>query len=236
MIHIRKESSKAALIAAASALVLLLAGCQSNTTASQETYIGQMDNSSEQSDQTPDSPQKTYSEQESLKPATDEPHANFVDTTSDTSAETSTLHKTENDNAITSGSEDEAWDADHPTLLGIAIGDREAKVNERFGDETDSYVLDEESDKIQVHEYDGFAVGINGSKTVQYVEIYSENISAGLSGLQIGDQPDAAIRLLGKPEKQTTYLLSYEADGAMLKLDLDPSQNKIISIKLLYVD
>ncbi len=236
MVHSGKETSKTALIAATSMLLVLLAGCQSHTTAPQDSYIGQNEIGSEQSDPAPDSPQKTYSEQEGVIPATGEPNTNPVDTTSDTSTETSTLHKAAADNAVTTGSEDEDWDAARPTLYGIAIGDGKAKIKERFGNEIDSYMLDEESDKIEVLEYEGFAVGINGSDTVQYVEIYEDHISAGLNGLQIGDQPEAAIRLLGKPEKQTTYLLTYEADGALLKLDLDPARNKIISIKLLFVD
>ncbi|MBD2870222.1 hypothetical protein [Paenibacillus arenilitoris] len=234
MAHARKETSKAAMLAAVAAIALLLAGCQGERETPPNTYIGQLDGSGKETAQTPDSPQKTYSEQNGQNLAAEEPHSNPAGATNEATAETSTLHDSEDDKgAVETESEDKAWDASEPELHGVAIGDGEAQVVRRFGAAIDSYTLDEKSDKIQVLEYDGFAVGMNGEQTVQYVELFGSGLSAGLSGLQIGDKPDAAVKLLGKPEKQTAYLLTYEADGALLKLDLDPGQNEIVSIKLL---
>ncbi|CAM4197944.1 hypothetical protein L1N85_15650 [Paenibacillus alkaliterrae] len=229
-----KEASKTALLAAASALVILAAGCQSAATTPEDPLTSSLGAGHNQTDNEPDSPQKTYSEQNDDERATEEPHTNRADTTSDTSAETSTLNKPEDTKAtVETESEKSSWSSSDPKLHEIAIGDAVSKVSKLFGKEIDSYTLEEETGAIQVLEYDGFAIGINGGKTVQFVEVYGEHVSSGLSGLRIGDKPEAALRLLGKPHKQTTYLLTYEAENALLKLDLDPAHNTIVSIKLL---
>lgn len=234
MKYYRNDTSKAAVLAATSALVILLAGCQSASTAPSDSYTSNSSLIYDQTDDEPDSPQKTYSEQTNNEHVTDEPHVNSADITSGTNAETSTLHKHEDDKAtVKTESQDAAWTAATPMLHGVAIGDSDAKVKKLFGKEIDSYTLEEETETIKVLEYDGFAIGINNSQAVHYIEVYGNNISAGLSGLQVGDKPDKALQMLGKPEKQTTYLLTYQADGALLKLDLDPEQNEIVSIKLL---
>lgn len=233
MKYIRNDTSKASVLAAASALVILLAGCQSASTAPSDPYTSNSSLNYDQSEKEPDSPQKMYSEQTNNK-LSDEPHANSADMTNGTNAETSTLHNHEDDKAtVKTESEDAAWTATAPMLHGIAIGDSDSKVRKLFGKEIDSYTLEEETETIKVLEYDGFAIGINDSKAVHYIEVYGNDISAGLSGLQVGDKPDQALQMLGKPEKQTTYLLTYKASGALLKLDLDPEQNEIVSIKLL---
>lgn len=236
MNHSRNDTSKTVMLAAASALVILLAGCQSAVPTSPVTYISDTMPTQTEMVHAPDSPQKTYSEQINDELFTEEPHANSVDTTSDTNAETSTVRKTDDTKAtVKTESQDAVWLAAAPMLRGIAIGDSDSTVDQLFGKPLDSYILEEETEKINVLEYDGFAVGINVYKTVQYIEVYGKNISAGLSGLQIGDTPEEALLALGKPEKQTAYLLTYQAKGAMLKLDLDPLQNEIVSIKLLSI-
>lgn len=234
MKYTRNDPSKAAVLAAASALVILLAGCQSESTAPSDSYTSNSGLIYDQSENDPDSPQKTYSEQTNNGLFTDEPHANSADVTSGTNAVTSTLHNSEDDKGtVKTESDDAAWTSTAPMLHGVAIGDSDSKVIKLFGKEIDSYTLEEETEKIKVLEYDGFAIGINDSKAVQYIEVYGIGISAGLSGLKVGDKPDKALQMLGKPKKQTTYLLTYEASGALLKLDLDPEQNEIVSIKLL---
>lgn len=230
----RIDTTKVAMIMGASALVILLAGCQSEATAPPVSYTSSPAPAKTEKNPAPDSPQKTYSEQADNELQTDEPNSNLVDTTSDTSAETSAIHKTgDTKAAVKTQSEDASWSADSPKLQGIAIGDSDTTVNQLFGKPADSYMLNEENETVKVLEYDGFAVGINDHKKVQYVEVYGTSLSAGLSGLRVGDDPEAALRALGKPGKQTSYLLIYEAEGALLKLDLDPAQNEIVSIKLL---
>jgi hypothetical protein len=230
----RIDTTKVAMIMGVSALVILLAGCQSAATAPPVSYTSSPVPAQTKKNPAPDSPQKTYSEQADNELQTDVPSSNRVDTTSDTSAETSTIHKTGDTKAtVKTQNEDAFWSADSPKLQGIAIGDSDMTVNQLYGKPADSYTLDDENESIKVLEYDGFAVGINDHKKVQYIEVYGKSISAGLSGLRVGDDPEAALRALGKPGKQTAYLLIYEAEGALLKLDLDPAHNEIVSIKLL---
>lgn len=230
----RIDTTKVAMIMGVSALVILLAGCQSAATAPPVSYTSSPAPAKTGKNPVPDSPQKTYSEQADNELQTDVPSSNRVDTTSDTSAETSAIHKTgDTKAAVKTQSEDASWSADSPKLQGIAIGDSGITVNRLYGKPADSYTLDEENESIKVLEYDGFAVGINDYNKVQYVEVYGKSISAGLSGLRVGDTPEAALQALGKPGKQTAYILIFEAEGALLKLDLDPAHNEIVSIKLL---
>ncbi|OMF37053.1 hypothetical protein BK133_07540 [Paenibacillus sp. FSL H8-0548] len=230
----RKATNKAALLTTASALVILLAGCQNAPPAS--TNISGTDTSPLQSVKNiePDSPQKTYSEQTDSDLLIKEPHLNRVDTTSDTNAETSTIRENDGSKAaVKTESQDSEWSDERPLLHGLAIGDKETTVNKLHGLPLDSYRLEEASGSINVLEYDGFALGINHNQKIQFIEVYSELISPGLSGLRIGDTPETALHSLGKPDKQTTYLLTYTAKNALLKLDLDPEHNQIVSIKLL---
>jgi cytoskeletal protein RodZ len=233
----KKEKTKAALLAATSALVLLLAGCQSAATTPPDSYTGSTTPIQNEKEDEPNSPQKTYIEQADNDFQKDEPHSNFVDTTSDKSAKTSTAGKKDDTKAtVKTASQDAVWSADAPKLNGITIGNSDAIVSKLFGKPVDSYQLDDENEAIKVLEYKGFAIGINVNKKVQYIEVYDKSISAGLSGLHIGDDPETALKAIGKPDKQTTYLLTYKAKGALLKLDLDPVHNEIVSIKLLALD
>ncbi|WP_138752005.1 hypothetical protein [Paenibacillus sinopodophylli] len=226
-----RNSTNAALLAPATALIIVLAGCQNaappEPTATETSMISIH---SEQND----SPQKTYSEAADNEPNTDEPKLSAVDTSTDSSAETSTVRPEKDSKAsVKTESEDAEWQADKPLLKGIAIGTHDSTVTKLFGNPVDSYKLDEESEPITVLEYEGFAIGINPYQSVQFIEVFGTSIAAGLSGLQIGDNPERALRALGKPSKQTAYLLTYEAKNSLLKLDIDPVHNEIVSIKLL---
>lgn len=230
----RLFTKKAAMVAATSTLALLIASCQSASTTTPDTYTDDTAPLLTKQTSKPNSPQNSYSELTENEIQMDEPHMNKVDTSSNTNAETSAVSKSENPKApVKTESEDALWQADAPLLHGVAIGDTHASVVKQFGNPQDSYKLEEETDPVTVLEYDGFAVGINAKKKTQFIELFEKNIQAGLSGLQIGDNPEAALLALGKPEKQTSYLLTYKANKALLKLDLDPEHNEIISIKLL---
>ncbi|WP_054027829.1 hypothetical protein [Bacillus sp. FJAT-28004] len=232
----RKYTKKAAMLAATSTIAILLASCQSAVTTAPNSYTDDTAPILTKQTDKPNSPQDSYSELTESEIQMDEPHVNKVDTSSNTNTETSAIGKSENSKApVKTESEDALWQADAPLLHGIAIGDSHASVVKQFGKPLDSYKLEEETDPVTVLEYDGFAVGINAKKTTQFIELFEKNIQAGLSGLQIGDNPESALLALGKPEKQTTYLLTYKAHKALLKLDLDPEHNEIISIKLLAI-
>lgn len=234
MIHAGKAASKAGMLTAASSMFILLAGCQSTAANPPVSYAGSTAPAHIEAKPAPDSPQKTYSEQAVSGLQTEELSSNRADMTGAASAKTSNVrHPDDTKAAVKTQSEDASWTADKPMLHGIAIGDSDAAVNQLYGKPNDSYKLNEENETIKVLEFDGFAVGINDYNKVLFIEVYGKSISAGLSGLRIGDDPEAALRALGKPEKQTAYLLMYEAEGALLKLDLDPVHNEIVSIKLL---
>jgi len=232
----RKYTKKAAMLAATSTIAILLASCQSAVTTTPNSYTDETASISTKQTDKPSSPQNSYSELEEREIQMDEPHVSKVDTSSNTNAETSAIGKSENPKApVKIESEDALWQVDAPLLHGIAIGDTHASVVKQFGKPQDSYKLEEETDPVTVLEYEGFAVGFNAKKKTQFIELFEKNIQAGLSGLQIGDNPESALLALGKPEKQTAYLLTYKANKALLKLDLDPEHNEIISIKLLAI-
>ncbi|MGI2292773.1 hypothetical protein [Paenibacillus sp. GXUN7292] len=151
--------------------------------------------------------------------------------TEDTEKSASALHEQHNQDgdAVTSA----LWQPASPLLKGIAIGDSIADIHRIYGKENSTYRLTEDKETIIVLEYDGFSIGLNDKNAVHFVEIYGKMLPTGLSGIQIGDHPEEAVQELGKPEKQTDYLLTFSAVGALLKLDIDPDQNEIISIKLM---
>lgn len=227
--YTRSARSQSIRWAAASALAIVIAGCQSVEDAN--PYSGNLIASPDPINSESGSPQKTYLETITA-PVTDEPAPTAAD--NESNAETSSLH--EDDASLASVShnhKDSTWAAADPLLHGLAIGDNEKTVRGLYGEEIDSYKLEDEFESITVLEYDGFAVGLNKKKTVQYIEVFDKQADTGLSGLRIGDKLDRALDELGKPETQTDYLLTYHADGAFLKLDIDPTLNEIISIKLI---
>ncbi|CAM4463068.1 hypothetical protein FHS16_003104 [Paenibacillus endophyticus] len=229
----QKKPAKTAMLAA-SALIILLTGCQSAIPKETAGTTSNVVSPRNDQNDSPDTPQKNYIETEDGELSPVEPYWNAADTSSDASAETSTVRKDKDTKAsVQTESEDPEWNPDQPMLKGVSIGNDHSAITKRFGVPLDSYKLDEESEPITVLEYDGFAIGINPFQSVQFVEVFGKNISAGLSGLQVGDKPELALRTLGKPEKQTAYLLTYETINALLKLDLDPVHNEIVSIKLL---
>lgn len=173
-----------------------------------------------------DSPQKSYLNNEN-KPA--DPSAEIPDqeaSTETSGAKPSVGLKKGDQKTVT-------WDMENPTLYGTSIGDSSDAIAERYGQESDRYSLEEEAGIIQVLEYDGFAVGLNENDKVQFVEVYKAQIPAGLGGLRIGDKPEKAVDELGKPASESEYLMIYNADGATLKLDVNPDSNTIVSMKLL---
>ncbi|GGG21963.1 hypothetical protein [Paenibacillus abyssi] len=124
------------------------------------------------------------------------------------------------------------WDRTLPKLNGMAIGDRLETINERFGQPLDAYQLVDENETIHVSEYNGFSVGFDAQDKLKFIEIYDSSVMTGLNGLRIGQKGEAAIQSIGKPTSQTANVLSYGASGALLKLDLDPRNGEILSIKL----
>jgi len=218
---------------AATVLTAAVAACSSPELPPANNYTALPDIEGESKAHEADSPQQNYLDNASsvieAVPVTNETEpdvSNFAESSSVTAVD-------KGKNPASSKTSDKDWAAASPKLLNLSIGDTEAAVVEKYGKALDNYTLSDGPESISVYEYNGFAVGLNTSKKVQFVELFGANIQAGLSGLQIGDKLDAALDALGKPDTQTDYLLTYQAEGAFLKLDLDPAVDEVISIKLL---
>lgn len=125
------------------------------------------------------------------------------------------------------------WDKKNPKLAGIAIGDQIAVLAKKLGTPIDSYEQNEKKQTLLIHEYDGFTIGFEPDQLgVFFIEVYDHAVVSGLSGLRVGDTEDKAVKALGKPDSQTPYLLTYETEHALLKLDLDPDSHEIVTIRL----
>ena len=85
---------------------------------------------------------------------------------------------------------------------------------------------------MYVSDYEGFSIGYDSKYKVKFVEVFDQEVKTGLNGLKIGQLGEEAVKALGKPSSHNTYTLGYKADGAFLKLDLDPQSNEVVSIKL----
>jgi hypothetical protein len=219
------------LLIGATAMMLLLAGCQSSKPINQNSNNDLVVVAEEI---TSDGPQKSYLEDNHKEASGSEsPSENTEDIDDGSSAETSSVRQDEENTAPDSGSDNESdWNKKLPSLHGIAIGDETSAVTSRLGREMDSYLLEETSGQIHVHEYPGVSIGFNGKGAVHFIEVFGSETS-GFNGLKIGDKPEQALKQLGKPETQSEYVMNYEGDGARLKLDIDPGVNEIVSMKLI---
>jgi hypothetical protein len=128
--------------------------------------------------------------------------------------------------------ESDRYQQEKPTLMGLQLGTSSKIVLNRFGEATTQFVMDEDADAITVHEYTDFSVGFNVKNELEFVDVHTTEIDPGLGGLRLGQSSEDAIRILGMPDSNTTYVLSYKAQGTLLKLDIDPKTDTIQSIKL----
>ncbi|MCM3626550.1 hypothetical protein M3194_04125 [Paenibacillus glycanilyticus] len=207
--------------------LITTAGCTSGLNPNSQSSMLPADNHKD-TYLTGDTPQKTYLQGQEKENGVSEkePYSNGANTNGgDTSAESS--------GKTTQASAKQQWNAAHPVMLGLAIGDSNAKVSERYGKADDVYSLEDDSEAIEVYEYKGFAVGINAQKTIQYIEVYDKSIVTGLSGIRVDDRTEAVLKALGKPSSQNNYIITYQGKDSLLKFDLDPDRDKIVSIKLL---
>jgi Tfp pilus assembly protein PilP len=129
----------------------------------------------------------------------------------------------------------EAYSVEKPQLMGVAVGEAQSKTVQLHGQPFSTYVM-EDADPITVFEYEGFNVGFNGSKTVEFVEIATDDIDPGLNGLRLGQTTADALQALGKPDASTEYVWSYKTKQTILKLDVDPKTKTLQSIKLFRRD
>ena len=124
------------------------------------------------------------------------------------------------------------FDRSDVSLIGLKIGDSAKSVEERFGAPNNQFVMEDENDPITVYDYDHFSVGFTTALQLAFVEIVSADIDPGLNGLRLGQTADDAVNALGESDSDTSYVMTYIGKGAILKLDIDPIENKIQSIKM----
>ena len=122
------------------------------------------------------------------------------------------------------------------TLYGIAIGDSQDAVTNKFGQPASSLVMEDGEETLTVFRYNAFSVGFNSRHEVQFIEVTAELPDPGLGGIRLGSSSSDAIRLLGEPDINTEYVLSYASGGAVLKMDVDPQLQKITAIRLFVAE
>jgi hypothetical protein len=126
----------------------------------------------------------------------------------------------------------DAYQQEKPTLMGLKLGMDKDMVLSRFGKAKNQFVMDEDAAAVTVYEYVDFSIGFNTQNELEFVDVRTADIDPGLRGLRLGQKSADAIATLGKPDSNTTYVLSYKAQGTILKLDIDPTLDIIQSIKL----
>ncbi|MFC0329711.1 hypothetical protein ACFOLF_31045 [Paenibacillus sepulcri] len=225
------RSRKAARGAAVALLSIVIAGCQmqsgnpSSTGDSAAQPQGQADgNSSERTN----GPQQTFNKDKNngdspVVPASGDDAKSEADATTESTALKNTAKE---------GKAELKWDPKAPKLRQISIADSQASLDKLLGQPSESYSLDDGGDELTVHEYKGYSIGFDASKKVKFIEVFESDAVTDLNGLRVGDSEKTALTLLGKPETHTSSVIAYKASGALLKLDLDPENNQIISIKL----
>ena len=129
-----------------------------------------------------------------------------------------------------------AFNAKQPKIMALAIGELQEKVLTLYGKPLESFIMDDPSEPLTVYTYEGFSVGFNSTKEIQFIDINSVKINPGLNGIRLGQTSAQALELLGKPDKNTSYVVSYNTKTAILKLDIDPKTKTIQSIKLFGVN
>jgi len=117
-------------------------------------------------------------------------------------------------------------------LLGLAIGDTKETVIGKFGKPASEFVMDDGKEPVTVFEYETFDVGFDKSGKLEFIDVHSADIDPGLGGVRLGDKATDAIKLLGEPDTNSTFVISYNNGGTVLKLDIDPKTEIIQSIKL----
>ncbi|RAP78012.1 hypothetical protein [Paenibacillus montanisoli] len=226
-------AKKAALTAAACTLLVLLSSCRLGVIGAGETIMDHQNtgqSASSLSADHSDSPQKSYAANDDgqetalIENAPSDSTAVHDAKTESSSGKTGTKQAT--------AKEELKWDAKAPKLHGIAIGDAKTVLDIKLGKHSDSYSIDDGEESIAVLEYAGFSVGYGPDKRVKFVEVFEKSASTGLSGLRVGDSESAVTEALGKPSTHTSSVLAYKANGALLKLDLDPQNKRVLSIKL----
>jgi len=224
------KSRRAARWAAVALLSIIIAGCQiqSDSPSSVSDGNAQPSGQAEGSSTPTDSPQQIMN---NSKTNGESPVIHISEDNEKSEADAKT-ESTATKNTANESKAEKKWDPKAPRLRQIAISDLQSALDKSLGKPAESYNFEDGSDQLTVHEYSGYSIGFGKNKKVKFIEIFDSETVTDLNGLRVGDNEKTAISLLGKPDTHTASVLAYKADGALLKLDLDPENNKIISIKL----
>ncbi|WP_165452635.1 DUF4309 domain-containing protein [Paenibacillus thalictri] len=128
----------------------------------------------------------------------------------------------------------ETYTVAKPILMGLTLKTSASDVVKKFGNPREQFLMDDEIDPMTVYDYTDFMVGFNKAEQLMFVDVRSSEINPGLNGLKLGQTTDDAYKALGKPDTNTSYVLTYKSEGTVLKLDVDPKTKTINSIKLFY--
>ncbi|GIO16354.1 hypothetical protein J19TS2_59090 [Cohnella xylanilytica] len=131
------------------------------------------------------------------------------------------------------GDDDAPFDSEHPTLAGIGLGMSGEAVADKLGAPLQQYELPEGDGSVRIQEYEGISVGFAPSGSVVFVEVASPSASTGLEGIRIGGGGERAAEGLGVPFTSESRVLSKSVAGGMVKIDLDPSTQNVLSVKLI---
>lgn len=228
-----RVSSAARPVAAAVfsiALVAVMAGCSTpGRTDNGGTVVTQSSNAAAADNRLPNephSPQETYVSQADSADLPAVPPSEVEQQEADIASNAATGKK-----PVKSEETEAKWSAELPQLRGLSIGASQESVFRAYGEPEDEYPIASGDEKLTIMEYQGFTFGIHQG-IISFIEVYGAKVSTGLDGLRIGDDMKTAIDKLGKPDRSTSYVLSYLAEDATLKLDLDPKTQQILSVKL----
>ncbi|MEI7028100.1 hypothetical protein [Paenibacillus sp. y28] len=124
------------------------------------------------------------------------------------------------------------FNENEPSLLGLKMKATKADVSSLYGEPVKQFVMEDEQDPITVYDYKSFSVGFSQKGELQFIDISTDTVNPGLNGLRVGMKSKDAIQALGNPNSNTSFVLTYKSKGAVLKLDIDPKEDSIRSIKL----
>jgi hypothetical protein len=126
-----------------------------------------------------------------------------------------------------------SFQPEFPSLGGIKLGASDKDVFAKYGLPIDTYPLPGDKQSIEIWEYNGFSIGLDPNNAVVYIEITSAEVNTGIQGLSNGMNGKQAAQLLGVPDDDLTNVLTLEVTGGWFKLDLDPDNKNVLSMKLL---
>lgn len=121
------------------------------------------------------------------------------------------------------------------SLMNIRIGDTLTQVKKLHGEASQQYEMASDNNPIMVYVYHGFEVGFDSSQKAEFIDVTSSQVDPGLNGVRVQQTVEDAVAVLGPPDVNTQFVLNYYYEDVVLKMDIDPRNHTISSIKLFPV-